>query len=270
MRILPQPESECAFVDHELDTRFGNTAASISERLRHHLGDCARCRRLYQWVLQPSNEPDASPDLYRNISRTLQTSATPVRALPSSRILVLQLAGVFLLLAALALAMAGVEGLRRMNLIQLSGIGAVLLSGAALVSLSLVWQMIPGSLNRYSARTVLPLVAAAFLIGIAVLFPWRAPEAFWSRGSHCLGLGLLMSAASALPFGLLVRRGAPEANAVMGATLGAFAGLLSVAVLQFSCAHQDLGHLFFWHGSVLAGSIVAGAAIAAAFRRLAA
>ena len=266
MTMLPENLSECAFVDHELDAQFGGVGAAASERLRRHLAECARCRLLYQWMLEtpaaPPTEAAASPELYRNISRALQSSARPVRALPSSATLFLQFAAMLALFAGLARAMAGVAGFRRMNLTQLSGMSAILLLGATLLAVSLVRQMIPGRLQRFSAKTILPALTTAFLLGVALLFPFRAPEAFLARGLHCLGLGLLMSVAVAIPFAFFARRGAIQRMGVMGATLGASAGLFSVAVLQFSCSHQDLGHLLVWHGLVLAASILLGACLA--------
>jgi hypothetical protein len=54
---------------------------------------------------------------------------------------------------------------------------------------------------------------------------------------------------------------------LLGATLGAIAGLLAVTVLQYTCELQDIGHLLVWHGGVLVLSTLAGALIGDRLRR---
>jgi hypothetical protein len=254
--------SECSFVDRELDRQCEERGTATSERLRRHIDGCDRCRRIYGWMLATPPDPEPSPEVYRDILHALKSSTRPVRALPFSGTLVLQGWAVFLLFAALALVMTGVAGIGQMARTQMFGVSAIFLAGTALLSLSLVWQMIPGSLQRYPTRVILPALVAGFILGIVLLFPWRAPEAFLARGWHCLGSGSLMSGVAAVMFWLFARRGAPLSIGAMGATLGACAGLVSVTVLQFACSHQDLGHLLIWLGAVLAGSIVIGAGIA--------
>jgi hypothetical protein len=205
--------------------------------------------------------------LYRNIQDILKSSVRPVRVLPSFGILAVQFWAVFLLFTAMAVAMTGVAGVRQMDLTQMFGLGIISLLGAALLSLSLIWQMIPGSLHRYPVKTILLVLGAGFLLGIASLFRWHAPEAFLARGWYCLSTGFLMSGAAAFVFWVFARRGATLGIGPMGATLGACAGLVTVTVLQFACSHQDLGHLLVWHGAVLIGSIVSGLGFAPALRR---
>ena len=103
--------------------------------------------------------------------------------------------------------MHGVAGLHEMRLVQLIGIGSVLVFGAAHLSLSLAWQMMPGSLHRVAARVAVVTLAAGFLVGIAIFFSWRALEAFLLRGWSCLKAGILLAISAASLFGLLVRRG---------------------------------------------------------------
>jgi len=265
--MLKDAVSECALFDRELDRQFGERRPVASERLRRHLDDCEHCRQLYRWMLE-ARPADDSPDSYPEILHTLKSSARPVRALPSSGILVLQFWVVFLLFAAMAVAMTGIAGIRQMSLTQMFGMSAIFLLGTALLSLSLVWQMIPGSLQRYATRVIAPTLAAGFLLGVVLLFPWQAPQAFLARGWHCLNTGFLMSGAAAFVFWIFAGRGTTLGIGAMGATLGGCAGLVSVTVLQFACSHQDLGHLVVWHGAVLAGSIILGVGIAHALRRV--
>lgn len=144
----------------------------------------------------------------------------------------------------------------------------VLALGVALLSMSLSWQMTPGSLQRIPPRTAAPILTAGFLIGIAVLFPWRAPEAFLTRGWPCLKAGLMMALPAAALFWLVVRRGAVLNVGTLGGTLGAIVGLLSATVLQFTCSLQEAGHLLVWHGGVLLASTILGVCIARLVQRL--
>jgi hypothetical protein len=164
--------------------------------------------------------------------------------------------------------MMGVAGLHQMGLPQLIGITVVLALGVALLSMSLSWQMTPGSLQRIPPRIAAPILTAGFLIGIAVLFPWRAPEAFLTRGWPCLKAGFMMALPAAALFWLLVRRGAVLNAGTLGGTLGAIVGLLSATVLQFTCSLQEAGHLLVWHGGVLLAWTILGVCIARLVQRL--
>jgi len=108
---------------------------------------------------------------------------------------------------------------------------------------------------------------AAFLLGLVSFFPWRAPEAFLSRGWHCLKMGLMLSASAAFVFWLFTRRGAVLRLHMMGAILGTCGGFVGVTALQVACNHQDLGHLVVWHGAVLVTSIAVGVGVTGVLQR---
>ena len=167
----------------------------------------------------------------------------------------------FLLFSAPMIGMMGTAGLHEMNVIQMIGIVTVLACGAALLSLSLAWQMSPGSLQRVPPRIAVIVLTAGFLAAAMLLFPWHEQQAFLLRGWECLKAGLLMAAPSSLLFWLLVRRGHTLASGMLGATLGAIAGLLGASVLQFTCNRQDAVHLLVWHGGVVIISLVLGIAV---------
>ena len=258
MRMSAELSTDCKVIDAELDRRFESRTESVSQQARQHLQDCERCRRLYHWISEELPLTDPSPELYREIREKMRSSLKPVSPQPSIRVLAAQFLAVFLLFAAPAIGTLGIAGVHQMGLPQLISISAVLVLGAALLSLSLAWQMTPGSLHIVPARVAVPLLSAGFLVGIALLFPWRAPEAFVRRGWICLQTGLLMALPAAILFWLLVRRGRPLAMRTLGATIGATSGLLGVTVLQIACDRQDVGHLLVWHGGVLVGSTVLG------------
>ena len=260
----------CSLVDAELDRHFGTTgapAAGMSQQTRAHLEECGRCRALYGYLIESPPALAVSRELQGKISSTLQQSLQPVKPVGSVRVLTAQLLVIFLIVALAATGMMNAVGIAVMKQWQLIGIIGFLAVGAAFLSLSLAWQMTPGSLRRVPATTALTILAASFLVGVAILFPWQTPEGFFRFGWHCLRVGLMMAGPAAVLFGILVWRGAPLGFGMLGATLGAIAGLLSVTILQFTCDHQDAIHLVAWHGGVLAISTLMGIVIGLSVRR---
>lgn len=273
MKMAADISTDCKVIDAELDRGFaagtpGEPSLTLSPQALEHLRNCDRCRLLYQWFTQGAPPLESSPAVYEKIQNHLKRSLTPVSPQPALPVLATQFLVVFLLFASPAIGMLGTAGLHEMRLIQLIGIGSVLVFGAALLSLSLAWQMTPGSLHRVPARVAVLTLAAGFLVGIAILFPWHAPEAFLVRGWSCLKAGLLMAIPAALLFWMLVRRGHAMATGALGGTLGAIAGLLGASVLQLTCARQDASHLLVWHGGVLVVSIGLGMLIAQVVRNI--
>ena len=254
--------TDCASVDRELDTQFGARELGPSNEARQHFQECERCRRLYQWMTEKPIPADGSPELYRKIQSSLQPSLKPVAPQGSPRSLAARFCTVFLLFALPAIGMMGIAGLRQMDLLQMIGITVVLVVGGMLLSLSLAWQMTPGSLQQIPTKVAVPALAAGFLLGTALLFPWHAPETFFVPGWHCFKVGIAMAVPVSFLFWLLARRGAPLAIGSLGGTLGAIAGLFGATVLQFTCSRQEAGHLLVWHGGVLVASILMGVVIA--------
>lgn len=267
MNIGEDISEDCRQIDAELDgalsARMSQRATwKLSQRALEHLRKCERCRRLYQWLTEGLPPQESSPAVYARIQAQLKQSLTPVSPQPSPRVLAARFLMVFLLFSAPMIGMMGTAGLHEMSLTQIIGIGAVLVCGAALLSLSLAWQMSPGSLHRVPPRIAVFTLAAGFLVATAILFPWREPQAFLLRGWSCLKAGLLMAAPAALLFWLLVRRGHTLASGALGATLGAIAGLLGASVLQLTCDRQDAAHLLVWHGGVVVISLGLGILVA--------
>ena len=268
--MLAGTKTGCGLVDAELDRHFETTgapAAAMSQQTRAHLEECGRCRALYGYLIESPPAMAVSQELQGRISSTLQQSLQPVKPVGSVRVLTAQLLVIFLIVALAATGMMNAVGIAVMKQWQLIGIIGFLAVGAAFLSVSLAWQMTPGSLRRVPATTALAILAASFLVGVAILFPWQTPEGFFRFGWHCLRVGLMMAGPAAVLFGILVWRGAPLGFGMLGGTLGAIAGLLSVTILQFTCDHQDAIHLVAWHGGVLAISTLMGIVIGLSVRR---
>ncbi len=251
----------CKQVDGELDSVFGAPVGSLSEPARRHLAECERCRELYEWLLRAPARLDPSPEVCSRIRQALAASLAPVTPLPPARVTAARLAALFVFFLVGMLAVMGAGGVDRMTQLQILAMSGVLAGGVALLSLSLAWQMRPGSRHRVAVEAGVCLLSLAVLLAMALLFPWRWPEAFFRQGWMC---GLMGAGAAAAPgailFWLMIRRGSPLSLTRFGATLGAMAGLLAVAVLQFECRQQEAWHLLAWHGGVLVASVAAGAA----------
>jgi hypothetical protein len=255
----------CKLIDAELD----GGPESLSEEAAAHLRDCERCRRMYQWFAAKTSRPEASPAILRNIQNDLKRSLRPVKPQPASPALATRLMILFLLLASPVILMMGTAGLHEMTWMQRVVMLSVLTFGAGVLSLSLAWQMTPGSLQRIAPRAAILCLVAGFLLGAAILFPWHAPEVFLTQGWPCLRAGLLVAIPGGALFWLLARRGAAYGAGTLGATLGAIAGLLGTFVLQFHCNIQDAGHMVIWHGGILAVSVGLGILAAGGVERLA-
>jgi hypothetical protein len=176
-----------------------------------------------------------------------------------------------LVLAAAAMALTGIRGtagLERMHLAQVLSMSVLLIAGAFLFSVSLSWQIRPGSYQRLPATGILAAFGIGVLAGISLFFSWHPTPAVLAEGVPCLMAGLVMATAASVLLWLVVRRGAPLSMPKLGATVGATAGLLALAVLQVQCPFQEASHLLVFHGGVLALSTLAGWAIGHAARLL--
>ena len=272
-RMEDAMSNECRQIDLELDQLLSQPASAraaqgptlsenaLSQKALAHLRKCERCRRLYHWLLGGNSPPELAASITDAVQARMKQSLTPVKPQASPRVLAAQFLLVFLLFSAPMVGMMGTAGLHEMNLTQVIGIGTVLVCGAALLSFSLAWQMSPGSLHRVPPRIAVIALAAGFLAATAVLFPWHEPQGFLERGWECLKAGVLMAAPSSLLFWILVRRGHTLASGMLGATLGAIAGLVGASVLQFTCNRQDALHLLVWHGGVVIVSLLLGVVV---------
>jgi hypothetical protein len=221
---------------------------------------------LYEWVSAEVNADELAPAVYGRIQRKLQATLEPVSPLPSTPALAIRFLVAFSLFALPIGGILGFAGFHRMGVEQLIGVTVILAVGAAALSFSLAWEMIPGSRRPFSTGLAVAVLAASFLGCVAILFPWRTPKAFVAQGWPCSVMGAGIAVPAAVLFWLLVRRGTPLSRETLGGALGALAGLLGVTVMQFSCSRQEAGHLLVWHGGVLLATTLTGILIARAFR----
>jgi len=259
--MLAEIKTDCRLVDAELDRQFAGRGLQLSPEVQKHLDECDRCRTLYSYLAEEFPADTVSREVEHQIVQTIQGSLKPVSRLRSTAASAAQFMIAFVLISAAVVSRMKVVGFEVMNWQQLVGITTILCSGVVLLSLSLAWQMRPGSLRRIPEWASVGILGAGLVVGILLLFPWKTPDAFIVRGWRCLRAGLILAAPTSLIFGFLVRRGTPLCLRLLGGTLGAIAGLLAVTVLQYTCDLQDIGHLLVWHGGVFLLSTLAGALI---------
>jgi len=248
----------CSQADKAVDRFLDRARGEPPRELVEHVASCARCRRLYSWVLGPGEPVELPNGVQELISRKLKESLQPVKPLPSAGRLAARFAGTFGLFTAALVAYFGPGGAAQMSVVQLVVVTAVLLTAAVLLAASLSWQMTPGSLHRIPLSWLVGAFVSGFTLVVAVLFPWERASQILSGGWACTYHGVLIAVPPGAAMLYLAARGAPLSYRTLGATVGAAAGLLSLTVLQFSCENQHAGHLLLWHGAVLALSTAAG------------
>jgi hypothetical protein len=127
-----------------------------------------------------------------------------------------------------------------------------------LLAYSLVHQMIPGSHYRISPRLLPVGIAVSLTIVIAVLFQFQDEQNFWGHAWPCIRAGTPIGVLAAVPFWLILRRGAILSPAMTGATTGLFAGLAGTSVLEIHCPNLDAWHILISHLGVAMLCALAG------------
>jgi hypothetical protein len=98
-------------------------------------------------------------------------------------------------------------------------------------------------------------------IAIAVLFQFQHEQDFWGNAWPCIRAGTPIGVLAAVPFWLMLRRGAILSPTMSGAATGLFAGLVGTSVLEIHCPNLDAWHILVSHLGVamlcaLAGLVV--------------
>lgn len=250
----------CKQMDELAGSRFAHSGGALPEPAQHHLRGCKRCRDLYEFLNQELLSPPPEPlrGLEERIRARLVDSLEPVSPLPSSRVLVGAFMGVFSLLLLLVLGIMGVRALHVMKQSQAVGVGALIGAAVLLASVSLSRQMVPGSYQKMSPKTLIVLLLVLLTSGLVLLFPWENTGMFVKHGVPCLSRGLMVTVPAAALFWLMVRRGAVLAPEWAGASTGLLSGLVALAVLQLNCMVLESPHIAFWHVGVVIASTAAG------------
>jgi hypothetical protein len=93
---------------------------------------------------------------------------------------------------------------------------------------------------------------------IAVLFQFQREQHFWGNAWACIRAGTSIGALAAVPFWLMLRRGAVLSPIMSGAATGLLAGLVGTSVLEFHCPNLDAWHILVSHLGVAMLCALAG------------
>src|SRR6266700_2367320 len=114
-------------------------------------------------LLELAPPPELPSELHCKLSAALAASLQPVKPIPAARALAGQFAAIFLVFATALIAMMGVTGFRALDAWQALGIVVILAVGVSLFSLTLAWQIRPGSLQRIPAKLSWAYFGVGFL-----------------------------------------------------------------------------------------------------------
>lgn len=212
-----------------------------------HVEGCARCRALIHALNVPVPTDMPSAESIRRIEQSLRTNLLPVRPLPAARYLWAWFILPFVAAASVLIYFWGAAAIPVMSLGQTTAIIAVLTIGAGLLANSLARQMLPAS-KHYVSPTRLPVATFfATALAIAIFFRFEDEQQFWAHAWTCLRAGTLASLIAAVPFWLVLRRGAILSPAMTGATTGLLAGFVGTVALDAHCPNLNAWHILTGH-----------------------
>jgi hypothetical protein len=259
--------NDCTLVDEELDGQFRSPTPELSPAAAQHVGTCPRCRELYRLAAADLEVVDVSPELRSKIHGALLSSLKVVEPVLPNRVTVVKFLLIFAALALALISMMGKAGFYAMDVLQVVAMTIILSIGAVLLSISLTWQMIPGSYRSIPINLIVTGSIVGPLTAIALIFPWRTSQGDLLHGWPCFVAELAIGIPAAAIFWIVSRRGAPHSGPALGASLAGLAGLLAVAVLQIQCPHQEAPHLLVWHLGAPLTLILAGILIGSFLRK---
>lgn len=247
----------CPNVDRAL-----SQGSPLPLQVEEHAGTCNRCQQLLR-VLSSSVPVDSlSPAALHNIAESLSDNLRPVRPLAPARYFVGAFLGIFVSVVALSVYRLGAFAIAVMTPLQTTAILSTLAIGAGLLVYSLVNQMVPGSRHRIPPALLAVGITTLVPMVMAVLFQVQQEENFWGNAWVCIRAGTLVGALTAVPFWLVLRRGAILSPRMTGAAAGLLAGLAGTSMLEMHCPNLDAWHILLSHLGVAILCALAGLAIA--------
>jgi len=187
------------------------------------------------------DEPSA--DTLSQIERRIVADLQVVRPLmPASY--VVAFAAIFASLLVIAVYSLGAKVISPLQTSAMLGATAI---GTGLLIYSLVPQMVPGSLHRISPRLLPIAILASLMVAVAAVFQFQRDADFWPRAWVCLRAGTPIGFLAAVPFWLVLRRGAILSPTVTGTAAGLLSGLVGTTLLEIHCPNLDALHILVSH-----------------------
>jgi len=245
---------------HDVD-RALSQGPPLPLQAEEHAGTCKRCQQLLSALNSSVHVDPPSPAALRKIAESLADNLRPVRPLAPARYFVGAFVGIFVAIVALSVYRLGAFAIAVMTPLQTIAILSTLAIGTGMLVYSVVNQMAPGS--RYRIPPVLLAVVITILVAtvMAILFRVQPEENFWGSAWACIRTGTLVGALAAVPFWLLLRRGAILSPRMTGAAAGLLAGLAGTTMLEIHCPILDAWHILLSHLGVAILCALAGFAM---------
>ncbi len=228
---------------------------------QEHVRSCNRCQELVSALNMSVPVDPPSPATLRQIAEGLATNLRPVRPVAPARYFFGSLVGIFVSIVAFGVYRMGAFAIAVMTPLQTAAILSALAISTGLLAYSLVHQMVPGSRHRISPRLLPVGIMISLIIAIAVLFQFQHERNFWGNAWACNGAGTSVAVLAAVPFWLVLRRGAILSPSVTGAATGLLAGLVGTSVLEIHCPNLGAWHILVSHLGVAILCALAGLVI---------
>ena len=231
---------------HDVD-RALSQGSPLPLQAEEHAGTCNRCQQLLSALNSSVPVDPPSPAALRKIAESLADNLRPVRPLAPARYFVGAFVGIFVSIVALSVYRLGAFAIAVMTPLQTTAILSTLAIGTGLLVYSLVNQMVPGSRHRISPALLAVGITILVAMVMAVLFQVQQEENFWGNAWVCIQAGTLVGALAAVPFWLVLRRGAILSPRMTGAAAGLLAGLAGTSMLEIHCPNLDAWHILLSH-----------------------
>lgn len=194
----------------------------------------------------------------REIGRRIAADMRPVRPVAPSHHFFAAFAAILVLMVAIGVYRIGAFALAVLSRWQAGAILGALAGCAGLLAFSLTQQMVPGSRHRIHPNRLPVFIVSSLILVMAISLQPQHENALWTRNWFCLKSGAVLALAAAVPFGLLLRRGAVLSPRSTGATTGLLAGLAGTGMLEIHCPNLDLWHILVAHLGVAVFGATAG------------
>jgi hypothetical protein len=241
-----------------------DVARALSEEPRlplqaqEHVRSCNSCQELASALTAPVAADSPSPATLRHIAKGMATKLRPVRSLAPARYFFGVFAAIFVFIVALAVYRMGAFAIAVMTPLQTAAILSALAVSIVLLVYSLVHQMVPGSRHRIPPSLLPIAITISLAVAMALLFQFQHERHFWGSAWACIRAGSPIGVLAAVPFWLVLRRGAILSPSMTGAATGLLAGLVGTTVLEIHCPNLDVRHILVSHLGVAILCALAG------------
>ena len=238
-------------------------ALSLGSRLplqaQDHVRSCNRCQELVE-ALDVSVADQPSLATLFQIAETIATNLRQARPVAPAHYFLRVFVGILACIVAFGVYRVGAFAIPVMTPLQTVAMMIALATSSGLLAYSLVHQMIPGSCHRFSPRLLPVIIMILLAIAITTLFQFQHERDFWGNASACIRVGIQIGALAAVPFCLVLRRGAVLSPSMTGTATGLLSGLVGTSVLEIHCPNLDAWHILVSHLGVAILCALAGLA----------